>query len=402
MSSIFFIQNRNEQKLNIYCQPPSNTISVCHLLTNSQSSNPFTSNPRRIFQPQNVNTVNAVNMNAFAIQPQSQTYAVYHRQNPLIHCNTTTPVSVSVSAMPHNGYQHINHIPHRLYNYRTPIAPTLSTVSTVSTALTPSRLPITHCLHHSDRNPNINMCNRRIVPARTQSAYLNRNPYNELDQTSNHVVKHINNINVTSNDNYNIQDNYPNYTKESTQHVIKTQCNNTGNVPIVNMSGLMPMHMMKNDTCSQLEAAHVNIRYKCDQCHKTFKRKTNLSSHLKVHTDYAYICPYCKKKFARSGNLIQHIRVHTNEKPFSCKYCKKSFRQRHTLLDHERIHTGERPFQCKYCFKQFAAKCNLRTHLRTHTGEKPYECHHCDKAYASKSGYNSHMKRHHRESLESS
>ena len=67
------------------------------------------------------------------------------------------------------------------------------------------------------------------------------------------------------------------------------------------------------------------VRYKCDQCNKTFKRKSNLKSHLKVHTDFAYICTYCNKKFARSGNLHQHVRIHTNEKPFSCKYCNKAY-----------------------------------------------------------------------------
>ena len=91
-------------------------------------------------------------------------------------------------------------------------------------------------------------------------------------------------------------------------------CNNTTNMHI------NPMNMTKNNRICPIETS---TRYKCDQCSKTFKRKANLSSHMKVHTDFAYICEYCGKKFARSGNLVQHIRIHTNEKPFKCQYCSK-------------------------------------------------------------------------------
>eukprot|EP01084_Bolivina_argentea_P203091 346912_1 len=57
-------------------------------------------------------------------------------------------------------------------------------------------------------------------------------------------------------------------------------------------------------------------KYKCVECSKTFKRKTNLKIHSKIHTSEAFACPFCQKRFARKTNMKQHLRVHTGEKPF--------------------------------------------------------------------------------------
>eukprot|EP01083_Nonionella_stella_P056091 147887_1 len=138
-----------------------------------------------------------------------------------------------------------------------------------------------------------------------------------------------------------------------------------------------------------------SANYKCSECDKTFKHRTNLIIHRKIHSSSAYVCEFCSKKFARKTNLKQHLRVHTNERPFQCKYCIKKFKQHHSLMDHIRTHTGEKPFKCEWCPKKFAAKCNYIVHRRIHTGERPYKCEHCKKEYASKSGYNSHKKKYH-------
>lgn len=118
---------------------------------------------------------------------------------------------------------------------------------------------------------------------------------------------------------------------------VEQTCNNSTNIHHNSQKWPLHMNMSKNSNMNMMnminkphpkQTANTPItetRYKCDKCPKTFKRKANLSSHMKVHTDYAYLCEYCGKKFARSGNLVQHIRIHTNEKPFQCKYCSKKY-----------------------------------------------------------------------------
>ena len=69
------------------------------------------------------------------------------------------------------------------------------------------------------------------------------------------------------------------------------------------------------------------------------------------------------------------------KKQYKCSYCGKIWKKKNDLTKHIRMHTGERPFQCEYCPKAFKQKHHLTKHIRTHIGEKPYKCHYCDKRF---------------------
>lgn len=158
MSSMFLIQNQNNPTTNIIYQP-SNTITVCQILTNQSQTQPTNTasvnlSTQRTFQPSKHS--NIYNNNAITIHPQSQCQL----QSSLIHnCCTTTPVSISTI---HNNPTYQN----TFYNHRN--TPRLHTVNT------PSRLPLaTDFKHNTIGNPNFNcQMHQHVMPKLSTMPYL--------------------------------------------------------------------------------------------------------------------------------------------------------------------------------------------------------------------------------------
>ena len=81
----------------------------------------------------------------------------------------------------------------------------------------------------------------------------------------------------------------------------------------------------------------VNVKYECDQCHKTYSGGRELSRHKQsAHQGVKYDCDQCDHQARRQDNLALHI---------------------------QSIHEGIK-YACGQCDLQFTQKSNLRTHIK--------------------------------------
>lgn len=164
-----------------------------------------------------------------------------------------------------------------------------------------------------------------------------------------------------------------------------------------------------------------DIRYKCTECEKYFKRKSALYLHCKTHTgENPYQCATCKKTFRLKAHLVGHQRSHTGERQYKCTKCEKRFSREGALWSHYRKrhekrksseseesvfpqgssavdmakHNNEKPYPCSQCDKSFTGQTRLVNHQRCHTGELPYQCTKCEKRFGHKGNLLIHTRSH--------
>jgi len=149
------------------------------------------------------------------------------------------------------------------------------------------------------------------------------------------------------------------------------------------------------------------VLYPCDNCSKTFNKKSALNSHkLAAHaieSPEKKYCNICDKQFS---NLGQHIEiVHNNIKNYKCQKCGKGFYDNRELRRHhiKYLKTGECKKEspagfCKYtcdfenCEYKSNKKGNMEMHQKSVHLNIKYSCPECDKQLSSRANLNSHVK----------
>ncbi|XP_068569167.1 zinc finger protein 431-like isoform X1 [Cebidichthys violaceus] len=177
---------------------------------------------------------------------------------------------------------------------------------------------------------------------------------------------------------------------------------------------------MKNkaEKKNQKEAASERRRLPCEDCGRSFSKRSHLTRHQLRHCGATtctasplesepetHSCNECSLTFRTGRHLRLHVRrehrggrEQTEEAPrerrHACEQCDKSFYLLHTLRQHLLTHTGERCHSCEVCGKQFGREGTLKLHQLTHTGEKAFTCEQCGKSCARKGDLKIHMLSH--------
>ena len=128
----------------------------------------------------------------------------------------------------------------------------------------------------------------------------------------------------------------------------------------------------------------VNYENICKLCGESFAFDTAMTRHLKeyhyrtnINLDYCkmehlkFLCDQCDETFKRKAHLMRHKEtIHQKQdhlKTYQCSSCKQFFSRRDNLVRHNlRKHAKDNEknaYQCAQCDEQFSRKDNLRRHI---------------------------------------
>jgi uncharacterized Zn-finger protein len=86
--------------------------------------------------------------------------------------------------------------------------------------------------------------------------------------------------------------------------------------------------------------------------------------------------PDCGATFKRRYDISIHLRVHTNERPYACDIhgCGMAFKTTSACNAHKLTHSGSRPFGCTFpaCGARFSQKSSCTRHYRLVHQKRPW------------------------------
>ncbi|CAD5235682.1 unnamed protein product [Bursaphelenchus xylophilus] len=141
-------------------------------------------------------------------------------------------------------------------------------------------------------------------------------------------------------------------------------------------------------------------KYVCYLCQKVFSSSKFLRDHCERHVK-KFACPHeqCQYVANRESDMNNHIEgVHCKNRPFQCEQCGKSYVKKSDLSKHVASHSGLM-YSCPHCNVEFAWQKQLKHHLQTHDPDyikSPYLCHICGSTYQRGSALSKHLRTFHK------
>ena len=100
-------------------------------------------------------------------------------------------------------------------------------------------------------------------------------------------------------------------------------------------------------------------------CGKAYHSKDGLETHInEVHLQtITHFCEQCGDQFNHKSQFRRHMKRH-DEQNLKCLHCEKTFIRRMQLFTHLKMHTKLRPYKCASCNYSSERKGNVSLHVR--------------------------------------
>lgn len=127
------------------------------------------------------------------------------------------------------------------------------------------------------------------------------------------------------------------------------------------------------------------VKFSCDKCGKQYRSQQGLKAHKEIVHEFvaplSIPCSHCDALFSTKSNLNRHMRS-AHEDPikinvdfvapmqevqkFECSNCEKSFNRKDVLKRHiQSVHSDVKTFSCKICSSEFHRKDLLTRHIKS-------------------------------------